>query len=572
MRRTLLRGILIASITALAVIACGDSSNESDGASPNDPNGEGGPNAEGGGPGDPTGDAAFSDGAPPTSCDAFGHYGAPGKTFTLPGPNAGGLLSYNDIQQSFPAVDWMTIDRLYVPAGKYKSFLIGNLPKRDPVHPLVITNLGGQVEVGPNDPGGNFIWSITGGSNWILTGRYDPESKTGDVGFPGHRCGAYAQSRGKYGFISDDAYAKGQYLHMGLAVTAATSFEIEYLEVTRSGFAGIRLINERAAADPAMPMENVRVHDNYIHDTDGEGFYFGWTGTPPSNLFPKLAIYNNRIVRSGNESLQIQDLGEGSEVHHNVFAWGSLHWRDNGLGKYQDSNSQVLTREGTIKIHHNAFIGGSSTLLSFFTSPEPGDGERHVTFSDNYFADTLSLAGYINGTAAAASTFAFERNVFRGLTFGYQKLDPAATAPDALFGRNPPVMGAITFTDNTWEGDKKLFSFLAGPNGTSGSVTATGNKNAAVAKYAFTSSDDFDADPTRHLEAWAPAATVQAGSPPITYQPGDRVMSDAQLYECLVASTNELPSTHPAAWKKLPLPVDDVRAAAGSPYAAIGVH
>src|SRR5262249_15799529 len=143
--------------------------------------------------------------------------------------------------------------------------------KRTADHPLVITNLGGQVQVGPNDPGGNFIWSMGGGSNWILTGRYDPDSKTGDAGYPGHRCGEYAGWRGKYGLLRDDAYAKGTYLHMGLAAGDASDFEIEYLEVTRSGFAGIRLINERKAGDPAFDMANVRVHDNYIHDTDGEG-------------------------------------------------------------------------------------------------------------------------------------------------------------------------------------------------------------------------------------------------------------------------------------------------------------
>ena len=32
-------------------------------------------------------------------------------------------------------------------------------------------------------------------------------------------------------------------------------------------------------------MANVSVHDVYVHDTGGEGFYFGWTGAPPSNLF-----------------------------------------------------------------------------------------------------------------------------------------------------------------------------------------------------------------------------------------------------------------------------------------------
>jgi len=138
-------------------------------------------------------------------------------------------------------------------------------------------------------------------------------------GFPGHACGHYADSAGTYGIVSDDDYAfDAPYLHMGLAVTASTDFEIEYVEVARSGFAGIRLINQADKIGNLRPMANVKVHDVYIHDTAGEGFYFGWTGAPPSNLMPHLEIYNSRIVRSGNEGLQIQDLGDGSHVHHNT--------------------------------------------------------------------------------------------------------------------------------------------------------------------------------------------------------------------------------------------------------------
>src|SRR4029453_11362223 len=120
---------------------------------------------------------------------------------------------------------------------------------------------------------------------------------------------------------------------MGVGVTDATDFELEFLEVKRSGFAGIRLLNQRAADDAPAPMANVSVHDNYVHDTAAEGIYFGWTGAPPSNLLPGLQIYNNRFVRTGNEALQVQDIGDKSEIRNNVVAFAALHFRDNGLGK-----------------------------------------------------------------------------------------------------------------------------------------------------------------------------------------------------------------------------------------------
>ena len=568
--------VVVLPFVCFVALHCG-SSDDAPGASSSSSGGGGGNGADGGstnidgGSGSGVDDSGTTgDGAPPTSCEAFGHYGVPTKTFTLPSGTA--TISYPDIQASFPDVDWANLERLYVPGGKYKTFQIGNLPIRDPAKPLVITNLGGQVAVGPN-LGGNFIWSMSGGSNWILTGRYDPDSKTGDAAFPGHRCGAYADSRSKYGFISDDAFDhSGPYTHMGMAIGGgATDFELEYLEVTRSGFAGIRLLNAlgNGAADPSKPMANVRVHDNYVHDIESEGFYFGWTGAPPSYLFANLQIYNNRILRTGSETLQIQDLGPGTHVHHNVFAFGALHWLDN-FGPYQDGCLQVLTRQGTIELDHNIAMGGAGTFLSFFSSPETGDGARNVTFHDNYFADTRSLGVYLNGGAAAGSSFAFTKNYFRGLDFSYTTVNPAATDPGIVFGINNGYDAPVTFDGNKFEGGRKL-TYAIALNGTSGSVTAMNNVNAAVTPVGFVASG-YPAGPTSKLTIWGSTATLAPGTPAITYAVGDLVMYNAELYRAKTANTNMAPADNAAAWEKLPLPTDDVRVSPSSPYAAMGVR
>jgi len=127
-------------------------------------------------------------GGAPGSCDAFGRFGVPTSTFTLPVQGSPGAqsLAYADVQKSFPTVAWATLDRLYLPAGSYTELQLGNLPARDPAHPLVITNQGGQVFVG-NNPNGNYIWSMGGGSGWTLTGRYDPDSRiSGGAGTSGN--------------------------------------------------------------------------------------------------------------------------------------------------------------------------------------------------------------------------------------------------------------------------------------------------------------------------------------------------------------------------------------------------
>ncbi|MEO8875694.1 MAG: hypothetical protein ABI461_08915, partial [Polyangiaceae bacterium] len=225
----LLLGLGAGAVVA-AFLACGG------GGDSNGANG-GGPAAGNDGGAVNAGDGGAS--PPADSCEAFGHFGTPTKMFTLPviGNSATASLAYEDVQKSFPDVDWANLERLYLPAGKYINLMLGNLPARDPAHPLVITNLGGQVVIG-NNPTGNYIWSMGGvcdgakacsavSSGWVLTGRYDPDSKTGDVGFPGHRCGKYANSQDTYGIVSDDGFAfKAPYLHMGIAVGGATKFEI----------------------------------------------------------------------------------------------------------------------------------------------------------------------------------------------------------------------------------------------------------------------------------------------------------------------------------------------------------
>lgn len=508
-----------------------------------------------------------ADASTPT-CELFGRFGVPTNTFTLPGPDGSGSLYVPDVQARFPAVDWQTLDRLYVPAGDYKLINLGNLPNRDASRPLVITNLGGQVRLFP--PVGSstgYLWSLGGGSNWVLTGRYDPDSRTGDASFPGHRCGDYAHSRSRYGFLSDDAFRNGG--HMGLGVTGATRFEVEFVEITRSGFAGLRVNQPKAADGTVAPLEDVRLHDLYIHDTKSEGIYFGSTQGAPTPLAVGLQIHDNRIVRTGTEALQVQNLGPGTEIHHNVMAFGALDWRA-AFQTYQDNNSQAQLRQGDIRFHHNVFMGGAAALLNLFSGPEGDDPSRQVEFSDNYFADGLNLGIYFGGTSGADSSYVWKRNAFRGLDFGYDSLNPAATDYGVVFRLGADVDSPVQLVENTWEGSKKLLAGLTGGAGTVGKVTASGNVNGPVPVFEFVESG-FPNVPTRRLELWTDVATLAPGKPAMAYAKGALVMHDGELYEALADSSNKPPPEHPALWRHLALPVDDLRTRPGTSWAQRGV-
>ncbi|MBJ6759565.1 carbohydrate-binding protein [Myxococcaceae bacterium JPH2] len=501
-------------------------------------------------------------------CEPLGHFGAPTTVFTLPGPNAAGELYLPDVQAKFPAVDWKTLDRLYIPAGQYTLINLGNLPDRAGTRPLVITNKGGQVVIRPKAGSTQgYLWAMNGGANWVLTGRYDAESGTGDEAFPGHRCGAYATSRSRYGFLSDDAFLSDG--HMGLGVGGAHAFEVEFVEITRAGFAGLR-INQTVSSGTAPPLEGIRLHDLYIHDTASEGIYFGSTQGAPTPLASGLQIYNCRLVRTGTEALQSQNLGDGAEIHHNVFAFGALDWRA-AFGEDQDNGAQAQFRGGTVRFHHNVFMGGADTLLAAFVGAEAGDAPLDVRFTDNYFADTLNLGLYVGGTASAASRFLWERNAFRGLDFGYASVYPSATDPGVVFRLGAGIAAPTTLKDNTWEGSRKLVAGLTGGSGTVGGVTATGNVNGPVTALRFVATGLPDGTSTRQLEMWTDRATLAVGKPEVTYSAGALVMHDGELYRARSANTNQPPSANAAVWEHLPLPVDDLRTLPGSEWALRGV-
>ena len=98
--------------------------------------------------------------------------------------------------------------------------------------------------------------------------------------------------------------------------------EVDHIEIAKAGFAGI-MAKTDPGCDPAtwrenFTMYNVNIHDNYVHDVAGEGFYagnsffgsgmtFDCSGTTttafPHNII-NLKIHHNIVRRSGAECLQ----------------------------------------------------------------------------------------------------------------------------------------------------------------------------------------------------------------------------------------------------------------------------
>lgn len=540
------------------LFACGDDGDAATGgATSGVPDADGGSGTDGG--------AFAPDGAPldPVVPPRYGRFGVPEKTFTLPAPK-GTAIDEPNLSTKYGDVDWTTLDRLYIPAGTYDTMILGGLPERTAERPLVITNAGGQVRIGGK--GKSFVVSIRGGKNWILTGRYDPESRTGDAGFRGHAEGAFAHSQGTYGIFVDDAFSTSG--NSGIAVgSKATDYELEMIEVARAEFAGIIAKTDN---DGTATMRNVKLHDTYIHDTGSEGIYFGSTQAQPQHAFENLHVHDNRILRTGTEALQVGQLGSGCEVDHNVLGPGAVRWRS-AFALYQDGNVQYGQRYGSSSFHHNVVVGTGDLFVEFFPTVAPGDTHAPgdtVTFADNYFADSSSAAVFTQLANETGVTVRFERNVFRGFTFDYDEVYPAAEPPVGLVKAGAGTTNPHFFTDNVADSPYPFYAYAPASN-----VTLTNNELAAVPRIAFRDFMNAAIDESyRRLEWWTPTATLAAGAPPMTYPVGRFVVDEGILYEAIAESTGKKPKDHPEAWKVLPAPADDVRLAPGSPHAGLGLR
>lgn len=510
-----------------------------------------------------------------------GEWGVPESTLTIPAPPAGQGLYLIDIQASYPTVDWDTLDRVYLEAGDYKFLRIGNLPARSPDRPLIITNIHGQVRVGGQ--GHYYLLVLSGGSNWILTGKYDPISLTGDAAYPGHRGNQYANTRGTYGILVDDDFhlfgtgnsgvSVGSKVPDGIVNPPTSDFEISFVEIREVGFAGMTI---KTDDDGSLPMNNVYIHDNYIHDIGSEGLYIGSTQPAPQHSFNNLHIENNRVLRTGTEALQVGQLGDGCEINNNVFALASIDWKD-AFQAFQDSTSQMSVRYGRSSIHHNVFIGAANSLISFFGMESgdvhsPGDG---MAIHDNFYSSYRFLGAFMGGDADGVSAYQLERNTFRQFDFQRDEIYAGSVHPGHLIRVHANQTNAIELTDNVFdEPSLDLVNGLAGAlEGTEGNIVASGNRRETVAPVTF---NDFMGLPAEvdylRIERWT-ATSGRAGDAPTEYDDGDYVMHRGNLYLCIEAGTHsgKDPTLHPATWQLLPLPGDDVRLAPGSAHAGVGL-
>jgi hypothetical protein len=209
---------------------------------------------------------------------------------------------------------------------------------------------------------------------------------------------------------------------LGIKVTAgsqgltldklSTEFEVDHLEIGNSGFAGIMAktdpdCNNKATLRGNFTMRNILLHDNYVHDTGGEGFYVGNSfytagvstscGTLFAHTLEGVKIYNNVIKNSGWESIQVGSTPKGAEVFNNrIENYGTKNV------KYQNNGVQ-FGEGGHGKFYGNYINGGKGIALMII-----GNGENFA--HDNVIVNAGTMGIFCDERADIASGFKFINN------------------------------------------------------------------------------------------------------------------------------------------------------------------
>jgi hypothetical protein len=332
-------------------------------------------------------------------------------------------------------------------------------------------------------------------------------------------------------------------------------------------FAGMMFKTDNS---PNTPMDNLKIHDNYIHDTLSEGFYIGSTQAQPQHKVTNLDFYNNRLIRTGTEIGQFGNLGDNSRIHHNVFLLGALAWK-NPFQIYQDGGIQLGHREGSGSFDHNIVIGGASNNLILFNHDFAGDIHQQgdaFEISNNYFAYSRNTSVYIHSQSDPVKEVVFDNNYFSKVVFSYDELNSNATDHQRIirsFNQNNPIF----LTDNIYDNQAGQ-SFYSGYS----NITATNNQSQAINGIDFYQLGWPGQGDYFTMEIWT---AIDIQNNPVQFESGDVVLHLGLIYEAMrdfdyateTAITPDIANQQD--WQPKPVMADDVRQLVGSEFIDMGL-
>ncbi|MFC5469026.1 choice-of-anchor Q domain-containing protein [Cohnella suwonensis] len=260
--------------------------------------------------------------------------------------------------------------------------------------PITFINHGGIVEI-KTDPGnaaynGLYAMKFTISSHFVLKGTGDPNAKYGFRLSTGGNSGASAL----------------------MATSGSTDFTISNVEVFGAGFAGLMLKTDpscsapnttqrpTAVIQPGFVQRNTVIHDNYIHNTGGEGMYIGHYAyasgyaTSCGKLWPHalegLEVYDNVIKDTKLDGLQISAATQGVKVYGNEI-------ENYGLARQQFHMNGLEINPGTAgDFYDNAIVNGTGAGVHYKGRGDARIFNNVIVRSEDAGIISLSETGFTN--------------------------------------------------------------------------------------------------------------------------------------------------------------------------------
>lgn len=194
----------------------------------------------------------------------------------------------------------------------------------------------------------------------------------------------------------------------------ATDVEVDHAEVFDTGFAGVMAKTDPGCADaaawPTFVQRNVHLHDLWVHDTGGEGFYIGSTqgnGYPrtcdgvdvvfPPHFLDGIEVDHVLIEDTGWDGIQIGFARTGCAFHDSVVR------RVGRLNEmYQEQGLQIGTASACEVRRVDLRDGPAMGIIVL----ESGAS----TFADNVIARFAGDGIYANPRTAPVATWRFVHN------------------------------------------------------------------------------------------------------------------------------------------------------------------
>jgi hypothetical protein len=177
------------------------------------------------------------------------------------------------------------------------------------------------------------------------------------------------------------------------------------------GFSAVRI----NGGDYDITIAGFEMTNFYIHDTgDGEGLYLGATHKPPYAKMKNVKIYNGVFTRTAAESLQLQHLAGGTDVHHVTIRSANVRWM-NEFRAGQDTGIQWSIDAGTNKLS-NIIVDGFASVGMIPFGNEGTQAGSVSEVSNILFNDGIDTGIYLHKSASHGVTWTFDNIYYRAFS------------------------------------------------------------------------------------------------------------------------------------------------------------